>query len=97
MIDFHVKAAHFDCPWEPVDDSHLLWGVYEYGMGNWEAIKMDPDFDLHDKVSSSLKLNQHIDHMLYFCSGSDNCLSILVCISDHRNTIRCVWYSVNLF
>ena len=51
MIDFHVKAAHFDCPWEPIEDSHLLWGVYEYGMGNWEAIKMDPDFDLHDKVN----------------------------------------------
>lgn len=51
VIDFHVKAAHFDCPWEPIEDSHLLWGVYEYGMGNWEAIKMDPDFDLHDKVN----------------------------------------------
>ena len=47
-----MKNAHFDCPWEAEDDAHLLWGVYEYGMGNWEAIKMDPDFDLHDKVST---------------------------------------------
>ena len=46
-----VKSAHWDCPWETEEDSNLLKGIFEYGMGNWEAIKMDPDLNLHDKVS----------------------------------------------
>lgn len=46
----HVKEAHFDVPWTVDDDSKLLRGVYEYGMGNWEAIKMDPSLELGDKV-----------------------------------------------
>ena len=33
------------------EDSSLLKGVYEYGMGNWESIKMDSDLHLYDKVS----------------------------------------------
>ena len=28
----------------------FLKGIYEYGMGNWESIKMDPDLKLHEKV-----------------------------------------------
>ena len=49
-INTHVKASHWDCPWSEEDDSNLLKGVYEYGMGSWEAIKMDPDLNLHEKV-----------------------------------------------
>ncbi|XP_076103177.1 chromodomain-helicase-DNA-binding protein 1-like isoform X1 [Mytilus galloprovincialis] len=49
-IDTHVKVCHWDCEWSEEDDCSLLKGVYEYGMGNWEAIKMDPDFNLHDKI-----------------------------------------------
>ena len=48
----HVKSAHFDCPWDEEEDASLLCGVHEYGMGNWEAIKMDPIFNLNDKVRS---------------------------------------------
>ena len=33
------------------EDSNLLKGIYEYGMGNWESIKMDSELHLHDKVS----------------------------------------------
>ena len=49
-INTHVKASHWDCPWSEEDDSNLLKGVYEYGMGSWEAIKMDPDLNLHEKI-----------------------------------------------
>ena len=50
-IDFHTKFVHWDCSWDVEEDSSLLKGVYEYGMGNWESIKMDSDLHLYDKVS----------------------------------------------
>lgn len=49
-ITSHVKACHWDCPWNEEDDSNLLKGVYEYGMGSWEAIKMEPDLNLHERI-----------------------------------------------
>ncbi|XP_006819009.2 chromodomain-helicase-DNA-binding protein 1-like, partial [Saccoglossus kowalevskii] len=45
-----TKAAHWDVDWENEEDSKLLRGIYEYGLGSWEAIKMDPEFNLHDKI-----------------------------------------------
>lgn len=53
MIPCHSKAAHFDIDWGKEDDSSLLIGIYEYGYGSWEMIKMDPDLNLTHKVSSS--------------------------------------------
>ena len=38
------------CDWEERDDAALLRGVYEYGYGSWEAIKMDPQLGLTDKL-----------------------------------------------
>lgn len=52
MIPCHSKAAHFDIDWGKEDDSSLLIGIYEYGYGSWEMIKMDPDLNLTHKVSS---------------------------------------------
>ena len=43
-------AKDWDVPWSLEDDSHLLAGVFEYGFGSWEAIKMDPTYGLADKV-----------------------------------------------
>ena len=40
----------WDVEWDEDDDISLLKGVYKYGMGSWEAIKMDPDFGLADKI-----------------------------------------------
>lgn len=50
-IPCHSKAAHFDIEWGKEDDSSLLIGIYEYGYGSWEMIKMDPDLNLTHKVS----------------------------------------------
>lgn len=50
MIPCHAKAAHFDIEWGKEDDSSLLIGIYEYGYGSWEMIKMDPDLNLTHKV-----------------------------------------------
>ncbi|XP_043919808.1 chromodomain-helicase-DNA-binding protein 1 [Protopterus annectens] len=46
----HTKAAHFDMEWSREDDSNLLIGIYEYGYGSWEMIKMDPDLNLTQKI-----------------------------------------------
>lgn len=54
MIPCHAKAAHFDIEWGKEDDSSLLIGIYEYGYGSWEMIKMDPDLNLTHKVSRPL-------------------------------------------
>uniref|UniRef100_A0A8B9G8Y1 Helicase C-terminal domain-containing protein n=1 Tax=Amazona collaria TaxID=241587 RepID=A0A8B9G8Y1_9PSIT len=43
IIPCHTKAAHFGIDWCKEDDSNLLIGIYEYGYGSWEMIKMDPD------------------------------------------------------
>ncbi|KAH9399592.1 transcriptional regulator [Tyrophagus putrescentiae] len=44
------SASGWDCPWTVEDDSRLLAGVYEYGFGSWEAIKMDPSYKLMEKI-----------------------------------------------
>lgn len=40
----------WDVEWNSVDDEAILRGVFKYGMGNWEAIKMDPQLGLADKI-----------------------------------------------
>jgi hypothetical protein len=50
----HVKDAHFDCSWTDADDASLLRGVYKYGTGNWEAIRMDPELHLTQVFNISL-------------------------------------------
>jgi len=49
-IEFHTKMVHWDCPWDVEEDSNILKGIYDYGMGNWEQIKMDTDLNLYNKV-----------------------------------------------
>jgi chromodomain-helicase-DNA-binding protein 1 len=46
----------WDVSWEDEDDSALLRGIHLYGMGSWDAIKMDPDLGLVDKVSDGAGL-----------------------------------------
>lgn len=42
VLEARTKPAHFDVEWDMSDDSKLLQGIYQYGMGSWEQIKMDP-------------------------------------------------------
>ena len=46
-----MKTALFDCEWNVDDDGRLLKGVYEYGLGNWDALKMDDSLQLYNKVT----------------------------------------------
>ncbi|XP_067119444.1 chromodomain-helicase-DNA-binding protein 1 isoform X4 [Centruroides vittatus] len=50
ILNAKCKDTHWDVPWTNEDDSKLLRGIYEYGMGSWEAIKMDPNIGLGDKI-----------------------------------------------
>ncbi|KAG8189233.1 hypothetical protein JTE90_013762 [Oedothorax gibbosus] len=50
ILSEHVRDAHFGVTWAVEDDSRLLRGVYKHGMGNWEAIKMDPELELGEKI-----------------------------------------------
>lgn len=49
-LDLPTKDAHFDTPWSVAEDSALLRGIYEHGMGSWESIKMDPNLGLTTKI-----------------------------------------------
>lgn len=67
LTGIKIKSASWDCPWTIEDDSRLLAGVYEYGLGSWEAIKMDPSYKLADKVVIGLKrLFSHTFHDDFF-------------------------------
>uniref|UniRef100_A0A8D8QZD2 Chromodomain-helicase-DNA-binding protein 1 n=1 Tax=Cacopsylla melanoneura TaxID=428564 RepID=A0A8D8QZD2_9HEMI len=52
-LDVRVKAANFDVDWEIQEDSKLLLGIYQYGLGSWEAMKMDPSLGISDKILSN--------------------------------------------
>ncbi|XP_061927024.1 chromodomain-helicase-DNA-binding protein 1 isoform X1 [Apis cerana] len=69
-IDIKLKPANFDCDWNSEDDSRLLRGIYQHGMGSWEAIKMDNNLKLGDKLlpnGSKLqlkKINTRAEYLL---------------------------------
>ncbi|XP_033342119.2 chromodomain-helicase-DNA-binding protein 1 isoform X3 [Megalopta genalis] len=56
-IDTKFKPANFDSEWSSEDDSRLLRGIYQHGMGSWEAIKMDSSLKLGDKILPNSKLH----------------------------------------
>lgn len=67
---YRLKPANFDCDWSSEDDSRLLRGIYQHGMGSWEAIKMDNNLKLGDKLlpnGSKLqfkKINTRAEYLL---------------------------------
>ena len=70
-----VKNVHWGVQWDVPDDSMLLVGIFEYGLGSWEAIKADPTLQLSSKVRffiggkwTKLRTNQE-------CAGDNNCNS----------------------
>ncbi|XP_071964385.1 chromodomain-helicase-DNA-binding protein 1-like isoform X2 [Antedon mediterranea] len=50
QLSCKVKGTNWNVDWGPEDDSNLIKGVYEYGLGSWEAIKMDPQLHLDKKI-----------------------------------------------
>ena len=48
-----TRNVHWGIKWDVFDDSMLLVGMYQYGVGSWEAIKNDQSLKLTAKVSYS--------------------------------------------
>lgn len=53
LFDIKTRPANFDVDWNAEDDSRLLCGIYQYGIGSWEAMKMDPTLSLSEKILSN--------------------------------------------
>lgn len=49
-LELHTRPANFDIEWSVAEDSKLLCGIYQYGIGSWEAMKMDPSLGLAEKI-----------------------------------------------
>ncbi|XP_059176230.1 chromodomain-helicase-DNA-binding protein 1-like isoform X3 [Physella acuta] len=62
-LDQPVKKVHWDCFWNIDDDSSLLKGIYEYGLGSWEAIKMDENLGLSDRILPDGELKPQAKHL----------------------------------
>ncbi|XP_052863952.1 chromodomain-helicase-DNA-binding protein 1 [Anopheles cruzii] len=50
QLSFKTRPPNFDVEWSGEDDSRLLRGIYQYGIGSWDAMKMDPSLGLSDKI-----------------------------------------------
>lgn len=59
-----VKSANFDFDWDMTDDSKLLIGIYFYGLGSWEAMKIDTALGLSDKILSNEDKKPQAKHLL---------------------------------
>ncbi|XP_014289519.1 chromodomain-helicase-DNA-binding protein 1 [Halyomorpha halys] len=81
VLDVRVKPANFDCDWDVNDDSALLRGVYQYGMGSWEAIKMDPSIGISDKILSNNGSKPQTKHL---ASRAEYLLKVLRKSIDQR-------------
>lgn len=49
-LNIKTRPANFDVEWGDEEDSKLLCGIYQYGIGSWEQMKMDPSLKLTDKI-----------------------------------------------
>lgn len=63
VLETRVKPANFDVPWELEDDSKILKGIYQYGIGSWEAIKMDPSLGIGDKILANEDKKPQAKHL----------------------------------
>ena len=63
-----AKSVHWGVPWDVPDDSMLLVGIFEYGLGSWEAIKADQSLSLSSKVRPLISTLQ-----LFFSLVSRHC------------------------
>jgi chromodomain-helicase-DNA-binding protein 1 len=62
-LQIKTRPANFDLDWSAEDDSKLLCGIYQYGIGSWEAMKMDPSLNLGDKILSNDNKKPQAKHL----------------------------------
>ena len=49
-LTVRTRSVHWGIVWSAVDDSMLLVGMLNHGVGNWEAIKNDQNLGLAGKI-----------------------------------------------
>lgn len=49
-FNIKTRAPLFDVDWSNEEDTKLLCGIYQYGIGSWEQMKLDPTLKLTDKI-----------------------------------------------
>jgi len=59
-----VKDAGFDCEWTDTEDASFLRGVHKYGVGNWDAIRMDPELQLSEVRYSAVQISLSVSQMM---------------------------------
>merc|ERR1712192_283137 len=57
------KDAHFDVSWSLEEDSKLLVGIYEHGLGSWEQVKSDKVLELGDKILLNASCKPQAKHL----------------------------------
>ncbi|CAK1540056.1 unnamed protein product [Leptosia nina] len=82
QLDFKTRPANFDVDWGVEDDSKLLAGIYQYGMGSWEAIKMDSSFGIGDKILTNEDKKPQAKHLQ---SRADYLLKLIKKLLDQKN------------
>lgn len=86
--DCPFKDPGFDREWTPQDDTNLLRGIYEYGMGSWEQMKMDPALQLRDKIlPENPEAKPQAKHLL---SRADSLLKLLRRMHNKKQKVVCV-------
>merc|ERR1712037_402362 len=63
IVDITFKDAHFDVSWSSEEDSKLLVGIYEHGLGSWEQVKSDKLLDLGDKILLNASCKPQAKHL----------------------------------
>lgn len=79
---FRTRPANFDVEWGVEDDSKLLAGIYQYGMGSWEAIKMDSSFVIGDKILTNEDKKPQAKHLQ---SRAEYLLKLIKKLLDQKN------------
>lgn len=63
-FDMKTKSAHFDVDWGSEEDTTLLKGIYIYGLGSWEQIKLDPALGIGNKILLNEDKKPQAKHLL---------------------------------
>ncbi|KAI5640605.1 hypothetical protein NE865_07150 [Phthorimaea operculella] len=82
QLDFRTRPANFDVEWGVADDSKLLAGIYQYGLGSWEAIKMDSSFEIGEKILTNEDKKPQAKHLL---SRAEYLLKLIKKLLDQKN------------
>ncbi|CAO1351026.1 unnamed protein product [Diamesa hyperborea] len=62
-LEIKTRPANFDHDWDVEDDSKLLCGIYQHGIGSWEAMKMDPSLNISDKILNNDNKKPQAKHL----------------------------------